>query len=136
MIHPWRRLRALADVRLLWHDGGVMGLTDFDAGTISIRRGMTWAERRSTILHECLHWERGPVLDTFADQEEERVCRESARQLLPDMVAVGEALAWSSEELPEAADELGVDVDTLRYRLRHLHPAERHYLTRRLSELE
>lgn len=134
MFNPWRRLRDLTHVRLVWHDGGDMGLSDFDEGTISIRRGMTWAERRCTILHECLHWERGETLDTLAHLEEEQVCRQTARQMLPDIRRVGEALAWSREELPEAADELGVDVDTLRYRLRYLHPAERHYLTQRLSE--
>lgn len=131
--HPWRRLRDLAHVRLLWHDGGPAGLTRFAEQTISLRRGMSYAERRTTILHECLHIERGPALSSLADREELRVERETARLLLPDIRAVGEALAWA-RDVAEAADELAVDVAALTTRLTALHPAERAYLTRRLQE--
>lgn len=132
-IHPWRRLRHLAHVKLLWHDHGPMGLTNFEAQTISLRRGMTQAERRTTILHECLHIERGAPLETLAAREELRVERETARLLMPDIKAVGEALAWAYA-VDEAAGELWVDGKVLRCRLDNLHPAERHYLRRRLSE--
>lgn len=131
--HPWRRLRDLAHVTLTWHDGGPMGLTHFASATISLRRGLSWAERRCTVAHELLHVERGPVPMTLAGMEEERVRRETARMMLPDVRAMGEALAWAHDE-HEAADELGVDVPVLRYRLRHLHPAERGYLAGRLAE--
>lgn len=133
MLHPWRRLRDLAHVRLLWHDGGPKGVTNFAAQTISLRRGMTQAERRSTVLHECLHVERGPVLTTLAAREELRVEKETARLLLPDVHRVGDALAWA-HDLREAADELWVDEQLLRCRLEHLHPAERGYLKRRLTD--
>lgn len=133
MIHPWRRLRALAHVTLLWHDDGPMGLTNFKAQTISLRRGMTQAERRSTVLHECLHIERGPALSTLAAREELRVERETARLLLPCIRQVGEALAWA-RDLDEAADELWVDLKCLRTRLESLHPAERAYLRQRLED--
>lgn len=133
MLHPWRRLRDLAHVRLLWHDGGPKGVTNFSAATISLRRGMTQAERRSTVLHECLHIERGPVLTTLAAREELRVEKETARLLLPDVHEVGDALAWA-HNLTEAADELWVDEQLLRCRLEHLHPSERHYLRRRLED--
>jgi len=133
MIHPWRRLRDLAHVTLLWHDGGPKGLTNFRAQTISLRRGMTQAERRSTVLHECLHIERGPALTTLAAREEQRVERESARLLLPCVRQVGEALAWA-RDLAEAADELWVDESILRTRLDTLHPSERHYLRQRLED--
>lgn len=130
--HPWRKLRHLAHVTLLWHDGGPMGVTNFRDQTISIRRGLDWAQRRCTVAHELLHIERGPVPMTLATSEEEKVRRATAREMLPDIRAVGEALAWATCEV-EAADELGVDVPVLRYRLRHLHPAERGYLTARLE---
>ena len=119
-MHPWRRLRELAHVTLLWHDGGPKGVTNFAAQTISLRRGMTQAERRSTVLHECLHIERGPALTTLAAREELRVEKETARLLLPDMHRV--------------ADDLWVDEQLLRCRLRHLHPSERGYLQQRLAE--
>lgn len=133
VVHPWRRLRELAHIELRWHDGGDKGATLFEENAISLRRGMTQAERRSTILHECLHVERGPVLSTLAGREELRVERETARLLLPDVAAIGEALAWA-RDLSEAADDLWVDEQLLRCRLMNLHPAERGYLRRRLED--
>lgn len=133
MLHPWRRLRDLAHITLLWHDGGPKGVTNFAAGTISLRRGMTQAERRSTVLHECLHAERGPVLTTLAAREELRVERETARLLLPDVEAIADAMVWA-RSLAEAADDLWVDEQLLRCRLRNLHPAERGYLHRRMDD--
>lgn len=132
-MHPWRRLRDLAHITLLWHEHGDAGVTDFGHATISLRRGMTQAERRSTVLHECLHVERGPVPVGMADREELRVEKEAARLLMPDIKVVGEALAWS-RDLAEAADELWVDEQLLRVRLQHLHPAERGWLKQRLEE--
>lgn len=140
VIHPWRRLRALVHIDLIWHSPETSidyGFTDFEAGTISLREDLDQAGRRSTILHECLHVERGPALDEPAllAREELRVRREAARLLLPDIRIVGEALAWA-HGIAEAADELWVDEDTLLDRLEHLHPAERHYLRRRLEHAE
>lgn len=130
--HPWRVLGSLTHIDLVWHDGGDMGETDHEAGTISLRRGMTWAQRRSTLIHECLHVLRGPSLDTLEDREELRVEKESARWLLPDVRVIGEALAWAHSRA-EAADELHVDERTLAIRLRYLHPAERSYLRERME---
>lgn len=132
--HPWRVLGSLTHITLVWHDGGDMGETDHEAGTISLRRGMTWAQRRSTVIHECLHVLRGPSLDTLEEREELRVEKESARWLLPDVRVIGEALAWSYSRA-EAADELHVDERTLAIRLRYLHPSERGYLHERLEHL-
>jgi hypothetical protein len=130
--HPWRLLASLTHIDLVWHDGGDMGETDHEAGTISLRRGMTWAERRSTVIHECLHVLRGPSLDTLEEREELRVEKESARWLLPDVRVIGEAMAWAHNRA-EAADELHVDERTLAIRLRYLHPSERGYLRERLE---
>ncbi len=139
-LNPWRRLGRLAHIDLIWHSPEVSidyGITDFEAGTISLRRDLDQAGRRSTVLHECLHVERGPALDepVLYAREELRVRREAARLLLPDIRAVGEALAWA-HTTTEAADELWVDEDTLLDRLEHLHPAELHYLRRRLDHAE
>lgn len=135
MIHPWRRLRALSHIRLVWHDGGPMGETDFGAMTISLRRGLTWEERRCTVLHECLHVERGPVPMGLMPREELRVRKETARLMLPDVQAIGDAYAWAQGDDEAAAHELGVDVDVLRTRMRYMtHPAERGYLARRFAD--
>lgn len=137
MGNPWRRLSKLAHIDLIWHDGGPMGLTDHAAGTISLQRGLTRAERRSTLAHELMHVQRGPTLDdpALVEREELRVERESARWLLPDVRPIGEALAWAYD-LDEAAAELGVDARTLWVRLHYAHPTERGYLRRRLEHAE
>lgn len=133
-IHPWRRFRQLAHYTLHWHDEGPVGLTDFVGQTVSLRRDLDQAGRRSTILHECLHVERGPVPMGLVAKEESRVERETARLLMPDVKVVGEALAWAYS-LEEAAAELWVDVQALRVRLRYLHPAERGWLQQRLEDV-
>jgi hypothetical protein len=137
MIHPWRRLRALAEWELRWHrpdEDADPGFTLFDENVISLRTDLTWEQRRCTVLHECLHAERGPALEgVLEDREELAVRRETARLLIPGVRPLGEALAWALST-EEAAEELGVDVGVLRDRVRWLHPAERGYLRRRLAE--
>jgi hypothetical protein len=132
-VHPWRRLAAHTHVRLLWHDGGDPGVTDFVDATVSLRRGMTQAQRRTTVLHECLHVERGPVPVTLAGREELRVEKETSRLLLPDLEAVATVLEWA-HDLHEAAAELWVDEQALRVRLEHLTASERRWLADRLGE--
>lgn len=133
LYHPWRRLRELVEVTLHWHDDGPAGWCRHSTQEVSLRRGLTQAERRSTICHEVVHLERGPAVRGYGAREELEVSKEAARRLLPDIRAVGEALAWATC-VDEAADELWVDRGTLRVRLEHLHPAERAYLKRRLAE--
>ncbi len=136
MIHPWRRLRALGNWELRWHHPDVSqdrGFTLFDEKVISLRTNLTWEERRCTVLHECLHAERGPTLvGVLAAREELRVRRETARLLLPSIDEVGEALAWALSP-EEAAAELLVDEDVLRDRLRWLDPAEQRILRSRAT---
>lgn len=133
--HPWRILRELAHVTLQWHEGGKMGRVNHASQTVSLRRGMSWEERRCSLLHELLHLENGPQPLGLKDKEEESVRRATARIMLPDIRAVGEALAWAHTPM-EAAEELGVDLYVLRKRLRHLHPSELAYLERRLAAAE
>ena len=136
-LNPWRRLRALGDWELHWHDpdaDGRMGVTKYAKRIISLRADLTWEQRRCTILHECLHAEHGPVLTTHYDRHELQVRRETARLLLPDVRAIGDALAWGRGN-DEAAYDLHVDVGVLADRLRWLHPAERGYLSKRLEEV-
>lgn len=128
VVDPWRRLRALRGWELRWHhpdDDPDAGFTLFDERVISLRSNLTWEERRCTVLHECLHAERGPTLAGVLEQREElRVRRETARLLLPSVREVADVLAWALSP-EEAAAELLVDVDVLRDRLRWLDPAER-----------
>ena len=131
-VDPWDLLRSLAHITLAWHDGGPMGRATHSTQTISLRRGMTWEERRCTVQHELNHLEVGPVPLGLRAKDEELVRRRTALQMIPDIRPVGEAIAWALCE-EEAAEELGVDVCVLRYRLRHMSPMERAWLTHRLG---
>lgn len=110
-----------------------MGLTNFRAQTISLRRGMTYEQRRCTILHEVLHIERGPVLSTLYGREEVRVRKETARLMLPDVRELAQVMVWARTP-EEAAWELAVDLGVLYDRIRHLHPSERGFVRRAVED--
>ena len=107
---------------------------DHETGQLVMRPGMLQRQRRSAIAHEVVHVERGPVPDDdrLAAREEAAVSSEAARRLI-SVHALGEALAWARSE-HELAEELHVDIQTVRVRLSRLHPSERHYLRRRLEQ--
>lgn len=130
--NPWKILRELVHVELRWHDDGPMGQTIHSEQAISLRRGMTWEERRCTVQHEVLHLLRGPQPRGLRAKDEERVRRRTAELMIPDIRPVGDAIAWALSE-EEAAAELGVDVYVLRYRLKHMSPMERAWLRHRLE---
>lgn len=134
LVHPWRTLRSLPEITLLWHDGGAKGYYDFTRQTISIRRGMTSAERRSTLQHELHHHYNGRFLRALLAKEE-AACELAAARDLIDIRKLGEAMAWASD-IETVADELWVDIDLVRVRCERLHPAERAYLRQRLAHLD
>jgi hypothetical protein len=101
---------------------------------MSLRDDLDWAERRSTILHECLHVERGPVPMGLHRKEEVKVRKLAALELLPCVVDVGNALVWAQGHVEPAAEELQVDLPTLTDRLKYCTTGEREYLLRRLHE--
>ncbi|MBD2760126.1 hypothetical protein IEE94_11470 [Yimella sp. cx-573] len=88
---------------------------------------MTQAQRRATLAHELEHAERGDFF--FADgvlEDERVVCRTASRRLIPLNLLV-EAVRWSTN-LSEVADELMVDKQTVKDRLRSLTREERQHL--------
>jgi hypothetical protein len=131
--NPWRVLRELAHVELRFHDGGPMGRTTHSTQTISLRSDLTWEERRCTVAHECQHIENGPQPYGLRAKEEERVRRDTALLMIPEIRPVADAIAWALSE-EEAARELGVDIYVLRYRLKHMSPMERSWLRHRLEQ--
>lgn len=135
-LRPW--LSALRDGwELRRHkpeDDPDMGFTVHSECAVSLRTDLSALEERCTVGHECVHIDRGQVPVLLVAREEQRVRRIACRLLLPDIHAIGEAMAWALST-EEAARELDVDYDTLRDRLRWLHPAERWYLHRRLEGL-
>lgn len=140
--HPWRHLSRLTHIKVRWSRDdteldGALGWFYVDTDEIVLDARQTQAERRSTLTHELVHAERrdGPCGSVVLDARQERtVSQVAARRLIP-LRALGEALRWSRDP-DEVAEELWVDVDTLRVRMAHLHPAERAYLKRRVEEVE
>jgi len=132
MHHPWRAFRAMSHFTLEWSQlpEGVLGITDYRRRTVTLALGMTEAERRCTIAHEVEHILRGPVPSWFQAREEREIEAVAARKLIA-IRDLAEALAWADDEA-QVADELWVDVATVRARLARLRSAEQDYLRRRL----
>lgn len=133
MWHPWRALRDLTHVRLVWRDlpEGRLGECDHDEQVITLTTGMLQAERRATLTHELVHLARGPVAWWLRAREERLVDAEAAR-LLISTEQLADGLAWALDE-HELADELWVDVATVRARLCSLTGAETAEVERRLG---
>jgi len=142
--NPWRVLRAhphwsygVAGLptgeRGRWYDGHRVAVLD---------ARLTQAGRRSTLAHEIVHAEMGDVCCRADGPDGPRIARRreavadstAARRLItPD--ALADALLWSQDEY-ELADELWVDVNTVRTRLAGLTPAEKDYIDGRLAASE
>lgn len=58
-----------------------------------------------------------------------------AARWLIDMGALADVLSWTFDNR-EIAAELDVSVEMVEVRAAHLHPAERHYLRRRMAQRE
>ena len=140
--HPWRTLRHLPGVRIVWsHDDDLLAGADAwwypDSDTIVMDSRKKQVVRRCALAHELAHRRRhdGPCDNDRDSGRQEAAADLMASRWLIDIHPLGEALAWTGCEV-EAADELWVTVHLLRVRLKHLHPAERAYLKRRLDDDE
>jgi hypothetical protein len=121
--NPWAELARRTHLRLVWTERGRRGCLEFATGEIRIRRAMPRHESRCVLAHELVHDERGGVPRWLVPREERAVRHEAARRLIP-LADLARALQWSSH-LPEVAEDLGVDVATLRARLCGLTTDER-----------
>lgn len=134
--HPWRAFRDLVEWSLHWAHlpDGAWGETCFHTRTVTLSPDLNQAERRCTIAHETQHILRGPAAPGRESWEEQLVDRNVARILLPDVEAIGDALAWAGwHDVPTAAEELWVDEFILDARLQYLHPSEKGYLRGRFA---
>lgn len=131
--HPWRALDAAVDVTKAsledldgyWEPGEPL--------TIVLARDLGQAGRRCTLTHELVHMERG-VVEGDGSKEEHAVDDEAARRLIPTEDLV-DKLLWSLDE-QELAEDLWVDVATVRARLRGLTPGEKDDIDRRIRAAE
>ncbi len=119
--HPWRHIRQRYphlgvncceplpdDLRAAWTQTGLF-----------LRPGLTQAQRRCALTHEIVHLERGPVPrnPVLAAAEERIVADIAARRLIP-LRSLLDAFMWTRPtNHHDLADELWVDVPTLRIRL-------------------
>lgn len=132
--HPWRRLRELTHVTLVWHDGGPRGRTRHSKQQISIRRGLDQAERRSALAHELAHLDGGPAIIGFVDEDERDATARAVRDLIP-FDRLCEAIVWANDD-HELAAELWVDVYSVRARLAGLTAEESGQLERAMLAAE
>lgn len=100
---------------------GLIGATDTTARRIHLDSRMLQAQRRCTLDHELVHAEAGD-LGCQGPKREAWIAQASARRLIT-LERLLDAVRWALS-VEELADELFVDVDTLRCRLEHLHPSE------------
>lgn len=137
--HPWRHLRhhhPHLEVRFADLPDGLLGYTDLSAGVIVLDRSLTQVERRCTVTHELEHVHRGPVpLDPALAAREEAIVDEIAARRLVSLRDLIEALLWSDSE-HEVADELWIDVPTLRTRVARLAEDERAAIEDRLAQTD
>ncbi|WP_299057935.1 hypothetical protein [uncultured Nocardioides sp.] len=88
-------------------------------GTITLRRGLTSAETRSTLAHELVHVERGPCATTEAATDELVALDEgitdfvAAARLLPTAALAGLSEGVAHRGVETVALELEVDVRTV-----------------------
>jgi hypothetical protein len=131
--HPWRALRHKPHVQVVWEPlDGRLGAWDARTSTIYMHPRQGQAQGRVTATHEQIHQEWGHD-GCQPERVEVRVRKAAARRLISIYALVDAVLFWGDANLPALAEDLWVDVETVRVRLDHLHPAERGYLQQRLA---
>lgn len=93
-----------------------MGATRFRPGPgVYLDDRLSEREWLSTLLHELLHVQRGPVPRVLAATEEAVVRHEAAKALVPDAPALAMLdRAWSTDDVHELAARHGIDFLTAR----------------------
>ncbi len=105
-----------------------------DHDAIVLDKRLTQAEARCTLTHELVHLRRGDTAchDEIANVKQERRCEDEAARLLIPIERLGAALLWGREP-EEIADELWVDLETLKARVAGLTQDERDYINGRVA---
>lgn len=111
----------------------LLGYTDLPAGEIVLDRRLSQVERRCTLTHELEHVHRGPLpADPCLAAREEAVIDGIAARRLVSLGELIEALLWSDRPT-EVADELWVDLPTLKTRIAGLAAEERAAIEERMA---
>lgn len=122
MWNPWRALKSLLHIDLVWErlPDGILGETDVYT-TIWLDPRQQQARRRSTLAHELAHIKLGHT--NGCNPRDELAASIWAARKLITIDRLADALKWT-QDLTELADELWVDESTVETRLKYLHPAE------------
>lgn len=99
--------------------------------TILLDDRLNQVERRCTLVHEMVHrlHDDDPDLPPPLAHLQEEACRAQAARMLIPMPALLDAFLWSwAQREEEMAEQLWVDVGTLRDRMKHLTADERKFL--------
>jgi len=135
---PWRELSDLPHIDLVWEPlVGHLGEYRHWRRQIALDPRMHRHQARSVLCHELRHVERCDMLTdcSRANLRQEQWADRDAARLLIDVHDLGEVVAAHGEHHVTLARELRVSLHTIRVRLTNLHPAELHYLRRRLKEV-
>lgn len=134
VVNPWEKLVTHhPHVRVEYQTlpGNQCGKTN--GHTIILDKNLSQAQRRSTLMHELIHLERG--IFTCNHKEEHIVDKISAVRLI-ELDNLVEALLWTGGKVTqEAADELWVDYYTLEKRIENLTSKELEYLVESLKNI-
>lgn len=138
-LNPWQLLRGCWPLTCVHADlpPGEQARLYPGLNVIMLGRHLNQAERRSSLAHEMAHW----VLDDRADlddrggRRQERCADDMAARWLIGLDELAAAMLWSRDET-ELADELWVDVPTVRARLAALTDAEKDIIERRVRARE
>jgi hypothetical protein len=130
---PWLALAEFHRARVVFGDlpPRRRGEVDFKTQVITLHRRLDPTAQRCTLAHELVHLERGPVVTWCVPREERAVAAIAARRLV-SIEALADAMRWSQDER-SLAEELAVDVRTVRVRLRYLDDTERALLRSRVG---
>lgn len=133
MFDPWAALDSLTGWTLRSAHDPRRGHCDYPTRTVTISVDLSHAEQRAVLTHELVHARRGPFPRWLRPREEAAV-RETAARLLIELPHLVEAVAWS-RHLPVIAEELDVDVETVRARAVNLDDQERALIADRLNDI-
>ncbi len=134
--NPWRALAHRDFITLIRAHlpAGERGRLYPDHDAIVLDKRLSQAEARCTLTHELVHLRRGDgeCSDPVASGKQERRCEDEAARLLIPLDRLAAALLWGREP-EEIADELWVDLDTLKARVASLTQEEKDYINSRVT---
>lgn len=134
---PWAELASLPHLKLLREPPGDGLLGDYDdrSGVIRLDPRMPRRQARSVLCHEIRHHEAADVATDCVRTtlRQEFLADTRAARLLVDCRDLADAMIIHDQVQSAVSVELGVSLDVVQVRLKHLWRLEWDYLRRRLA---